>query len=219
MNMQKVFSSKNFLKWSVVAVVLAAMSVLAYSNRNGSFERVEASTVNTDTLAASRDPEKAVAAFNDAVKVFFSARCANCHPGGDIPTQGDDMTLHTQGVTRGKDGKGVYGMTCTTCHQNENLPGFHLPPGTNKDWHMPPADQPMVFQGLTAGQLCRNFKDPKKNGGHKTLRGAMDHIQKKDPLVMWAWEPGNGRTLPPMSFADFSAKIEEWVASGGDCPK
>ena len=122
------------------------------------------------------------------------------------------------GVTRGKDGKGVYGQKCTTCHQNENLAGDHMPPGTSKDWHMPPADQKMVFQGLTAGQLCRNFKDPSKNGGHKTLAGAMEHVQKKDPLVTWAWDPGNGRTVPPMSFEAFAAKVQEWVDNGGACP-
>ncbi|MEO8043168.1 MAG: hypothetical protein ABI646_11200, partial [Acidobacteriota bacterium] len=119
----------------------------------------------------------------------------------------------------GKDGKGVYGQKCTTCHQNENLEGAHLPPGTSKDWHMPPADMKMIFQGRTAAQLCRQFKDPKQNGGHKTAREAMEHIQKQDPLVMWGWEPGNGRTLPPMTFQAFSAKVEEWVANGAVCPE
>lgn len=211
-------SSANFLKVLVVAAAVVSVSAFGYVN-SVKVKRVEATTVNDEVIMNAPDPEKARAAFKDAVKVFFSARCANCHPGGDIPTQGDAMTPHAQGVTRGKDGKGVYGMQCTTCHQAENLPGEHMPPGTSKAWHMPPADQPMVFQGLTAGQLCRNLKDPKKNGGHKTLRESMDHIQKKDPLVIWAWDPGNGRTLPPMSFEEFSAKVEEWVVNGGACPE
>ena len=219
MNETKVFTLRNSLKLIVVVVAFFGVAALAYSSQLESLERVEASTVNDETLANSPDPEKAKAAFNDAVKVFFSARCANCHPGGEIPTQADKMTPHAQGVTRGKDGKGVYGMQCATCHQLENLPGEHMPPGTSKEWHMPPADQKMVFQGLTPGQLCRNLKDPRKNGGHKTLRESMDHIQKKDPLVTWAWNPGNGRTVPPMSFEDFSAKIEEWVVNGGACPE
>jgi len=215
----KVFSLRNSLKLLVVLTACFAVAALAYTNRLDRFERVEASTISAETVASSPDPEKAKAAFSEAVKVFFSARCANCHPAGDIPSQGDQMTPHTQGVTRGTDGKGVYGQKCTTCHQLENLPGEHMPPGASKEWHMPTAAQPMVFQGLTAAQLCQNFKDPKKNGGHKTLREAMDHVQKKDPLVMWGWNPGNGRTLPPMSFEEFSAKIEEWVSNGGDCPK
>lgn len=219
MNETKVFTLRNSLKMIVVMIAFFGVAALAYSNRIEEFERVNASTINDETIATSPDPAKAKAAFNEAVKVFFSARCANCHPGGDIPTQGDEMTPHTQGITRGKDGKGVYGQQCTACHQMENLPGEHMPPGTSKAWHMPPADQKMPFQGLTAGELCRNFKDPAKNGGFKTLREAMDHIQKKDPLVMWGWNPGNGRTLPPMSFEEFSAKVEEWVVNGGACPE
>lgn len=214
-----IFSNRTFTKLGVVAIACLTLAGFALSERLDHVNRVEDSVLNEAEIAAAPDPEKAKAAFNEAVKVFFSARCANCHPAGDIPTQGDEMTPHTQGVTRGKDGKGVYGQTCTTCHQLENLPGEHMPPGTSKEWHMPPKNQPMVFQGLTAGQLCRNFKNPAKNGGHKTLREAMDHIQKKDPLVTWAWNPGNGRTVPPMSFEEFSVKVEEWVSNGGACPE
>ncbi len=222
MNKPKSFKSRApgiAVKCAVISVVSLTLVGFALSERIASVNRVEPSVVTEGSIESAANPEKARAAFNEAVKVFFSARCANCHPAGDIPTQGDEMTPHTQGITRGKDGHGVYGQKCSTCHQLENLPGQHMPPGTTKEWHMPPANQPMVFQGLTAAQLCRNFKDPKKNGGHKTLREAMEHIQKRDPLVTWGWEPGNGRTRPPMSFEDFSAKVEEWVSAGGACPK
>ncbi len=212
-------SFSNALKLAVLFAACLSVAALGFATRVDRIEPVEASSLNDMAMLNSPDPKKARAAFNDAVKVFFSARCANCHPGGEAPTQGDAMVPHQQNVIRGKEGKGVYGMSCTTCHQHENLAGEHMPPGTSKDWHMPPADQRMVFQNISAAQLCRNFKDPAKNGGHKTLREAMDHIQKKDPLVMWAWNPGNGRTLPPMTFEEFSAKIEEWVKNGGDCPK
>src|SRR6476620_3969745 len=212
-------SKSTGLKLFVIVTSCLMLAGFAWSNRGDELRRVEASTVKESDIPLAPDPEKARAAFNEAVKVFFSARCANCHPASDVPTQGDAMTPHTQGVTRGPGGMGVYGMKCTTCHQRENLPGEHLPPGTSKIWHMPPADQKMVFQGITAAELCRNFKDPNKNGGHRTLAEAMDHIQKKDPLVMWAWEPGNGRTLPPMTFEAFAAKVQEWVDNGGACPK
>lgn len=213
------FSNRNALKLALIVIACLAVAGFAWVGRNAIPDRVDGSTMNEDTVAAAENPKAAKAAFNDAAKVFFSARCANCHPAGDVPTQGDEMTPHTQGVTRGKDGKGIYGQTCTTCHQNENLAGDHMPPGTTTDWHMPPANQKMVFQGLTPGQLCRNFKDPAKNGGHKTLAAAMEHVQKRDPLVMWGWNPGNGRSVPPMSFEEFSAKVEEWVKNGGACPE
>jgi cytochrome c5 len=213
----KIATRRNVKTILVVGMCLLLVG-FAWSNRNNRPERVEGSTLSEDEIAKAPDPAKARAAFNEAAKVFFSARCANCHPASDTPTQGDTMTPHTMGVTRGKDGHGVYGQRCNTCHQNENLPGEHMPPGTSKDWHMPPADQKMVFQGLTNGQLCRNFKDPSKNGGHKTLAAAMEHVQSRDPLVVWAWDPGNGRTVPPMGLEAFLAKVQEWVDNGGACP-
>ncbi|MGD9629387.1 MAG: hypothetical protein AB7V18_09090 [Pyrinomonadaceae bacterium] len=210
------FSKLNYLKLAVIVIAVFALAGFAWTGVRVGSPRVDNTLVGT--LGDAEREAVSVAAFNEAAKVFFSARCANCHPAGDVPTQGDQMTPHSQGVTRGEDGMGVYGMRCTTCHQNENLEGDHMPPGTTIDWHMPPADQKMVFQGLTAGQLCRNFTDPNRNGGLQ-VKSLMDHIQKRDPLVIWAWEPGNGRSTPPMSFEQFAAKVEEWVANGAACPE
>jgi hypothetical protein len=218
MKAEKDSSKRRGLKLAIIIGACLCLAGFAWSERLSRLDRVEGSSMTEADAALAPDPEKAKAAFKEAATVFFSARCANCHPAGDTPTQGDAMTPHTMGVTRGQLGHGVYGQKCTTCHQSENLAGEHMPPGTTKPWHMPPADQKLVFQGLTAGQLCRNFKDPAKNGGNKTLAAAMDHVQKKDPLVIWAWDPGNGRTLPPMSFEAFSAKVQEWVDNGGACP-
>lgn len=212
------FSKTNNLKLAVIGIAVFAFAGFAWTRGLG--PRVDNTLVGT---LGGNDAEReavSIAAFNEASKVFFSARCANCHPAGDIPTQGDAMTPHAQGVTRGKDGKGVYGMKCTTCHQSENLEGDHMPPGvdTPLGWHMPPADQKMVFQGLTAGQLCRNLKDASKNGGRKTPKDAIHHLEE-DPLVHWGWNPGNGRTTPPMSYKDFMAKMHEWVENGAACPE
>lgn len=211
-------SNRNALKIVLVGLTFFTVAGFAWTAGFDQPARVDGSTLNEEIVEAAPNPEKARAAFNEAAKVFFSARCANCHPAGDIPTQGDEMIPHTQAITRGKDGKGVYGQTCTTCHQSENLPGEHMPPGTSTPWHMPPANQKMVFQGLTTGQLCRQFKDPSKNGGKKTLKEAMHHLEA-DPLVLWAWDPGNGRTPPPMSHTEFMKNINDWISNGGACPE
>jgi hypothetical protein len=171
----------------------------------------------TASLKFTTKEKLAKSAFSEAYKVFMSPRCANCHPGGDVPTQNDSMALHLQNVVRGADGKGKYGMKCTTCHQLENLEGEHLPPGVSTGWHMPPENMKMVFQGRTAKQLCEQFKDPKQNGGKKTLAQAMEHLEK-DPLVLWGWSPGNGRTLPPMSHEEFMKNIHAWMDNGAACP-
>src|ERR1700674_5104596 len=86
--------------------------------------------------AASRE------AFLQVYKVFTSPRCQNCHPSGDSPLQGDDSHVHMQNVVRGKDGHGVYGMRCDTCHQTTNLAGEHMPPGKPK-WSLPSLEHKM----------------------------------------------------------------------------
>lgn len=205
------------LKLSIVVVFLALSFVALFTDRGPSIERVSATSNTVESASVTDDPVKARAAFNDAVKVFFSARCSNCHPAGDTPTQGDKMMPHTMGVIRGTDGKGAPEHRCDTCHQEMNLEGEGLPPGA-PNWHMPPADHKMPFQGVSAAELCRNLKDPKTNGGRKTLKEAVHHVET-DPLVMWAWSPGEGRTLPPLSHADFVAKLNDWINNGAACPE
>ncbi|MFZ3214674.1 MAG: hypothetical protein WA192_01300 [Candidatus Acidiferrales bacterium] len=158
----------------------------------------------------------AQAAFNRAWTVFDSPRCRNCHPSGDAPLQGDDGHTHIQDVKRGPDGKGVYGMRCNTCHQAANLPGANMPPG-NPNWHLPPPNMKMVIQGETAGQFCRQLKDPAQNGG-RTLAQVIEHVSS-DALVGWGWNPGDGRTLPPLNRPEFVAAMKAWVDAGASCPQ
>jgi cytochrome c5 len=165
--------------------------------------------------AYKSDAAAAQAAFNRAWTVFDSPRCRNCHPSGDAPLQGDDGHVHVQDVKRGADGKGVYGMKCNTCHQAANLPGANMPPG-NPNWHLPPAKMKMVIQGETAGEFCRQLKDPAKNG-NRTLAQIIEHVSSDD-LVGWGWNPGAGRTLPLLSRPEFVAAMQAWVDNGGGCP-
>jgi len=166
--------------------------------------------------APKSDSAAAQAAFNRAWTVFVSPRCQNCHPSGDAPLQGDDSHVHIQDVKRGPDGKGVYGMKCNTCHQAANLPGANMPPG-NPKWSLPPANMKMVIQGETAGQFCRQLKDPAKNG-HRSLAQIIEHVSS-DELVGWGWNPGDGRTLPPLDRPEFVAAMKTWVDNGAACPQ
>src|ERR1700682_778599 len=111
--------------------------------------------------AAKPDASASRAAFLQIYRVLTSPRCQNCHPAGDTPLQGDDSHVHLQNVTRGKDGHGVYGMRCDTCHQTTNLPGAHMPPG-NPKWSLPSAEEKMVFVGRSPAELCRQLKDSKR---------------------------------------------------------
>ena len=167
---------------------------------------------------ASPKPDAAASreAFLQVYKVFVSPRCQNCHPSGDAPLQGDDSHPHIQNVKRGKDGHGVYGMRCDTCHQSANLAGDHMPPG-NPKWALPPTEHKMVFVGRMPAQLCRQLKDPKQNGG-RSLQQLFEHVSSDD-LVGWGWDPGDGRTLPPLNRADTSAQMKVWIDGGAACPE
>ena len=121
-----------------------------------------------------------------------------------------------QNVVRGKDGHGVYGMRCNTCHQTANLPGEHMPPG-NPKWSLPSADLKMVFVGRSPAQLCRQLNDVKQTGG-RSLPQLLEHVSS-DELVGWAWDPGDGRTPPPLSRAETVAQMKIWIDGGGACPQ
>jgi hypothetical protein len=166
--------------------------------------------------AARPDTNESLAAFLQVYRVLTSPRCQNCHPAGDEPLQGDDSHVHLQNVKRGKDGHGVYGMRCDTCHQLNNLPGEHLPPG-NRKWALPSAGQKMVFVGRSPAELCKQLKDPKQNGG-RTFAELLDHVANDD-LVGWAWNPGDGRTVPPLSRVETAAEMKVWIEGGAACPE
>jgi hypothetical protein len=119
-------------------------------------------------------------------------------------------------VKRGKDGHGVYGMRCDTCHQTTNLSGEHMPPG-NPKWSLPSPEHKMIIVGRSPAELCRQLKDPKQTGG-RSLQQLLEHVSSDD-LVGWAWDPGTGRTPPPLSRAETIAQMKIWIDGGAACPQ
>jgi hypothetical protein len=162
----------------------------------------------------ARDDAAAAKAFEAIVPVLRHPRCMNCHSKGDFPRQGDDEHPHTMSMRRGSDGMGPPGVKCSTCHQDHNLVGVHMPPGA-PGWHLPSPDMPMIWEGLTDRQLCQFFKDPGRNG-HRSVEQIVEHMST--PLVLWGWNPGEGRTSVPTSEKEFLASVEEWASKGAACP-
>lgn len=197
------------MKRTIFFCVAVAMAIVI----NSSF-KPKPVKINARTTVA-KDSVGSVKAFMQVYKVLTSARCMNCHPSGDIPLQGDDSHFHTMSPQRGIDGKGVYAMKCANCHQDTNTPGLHTPPG-NPNWHLPPADMKMVFQGRTPHQLAKQLIDPKQNG-HKNKGELIAHAW--DGLVVGAWNPGEGRSVPPMSHAAFAKAWVAWITKGAYAPK
>jgi hypothetical protein len=194
---------------SVLVILLAVITGLAstsiHPGENPACESAE---------VLKKDSVKSVKAFLEAYQVLMSPRCVNCHPAGDVPLQGEDSHLHAMKPQRGKDGKGLNAMKCANCHRESNTPGVNMPPGA-PNWHMPPADMKMVFQGKTAHELAKQLMDPKQNG-NKTKEQLLAHVT--DPLVLVAWNPGEGRALPPISHQAFAEAWTTWIKYGAYAP-
>lgn len=194
-----------------LAFALAATASLALAVQCSS---PESSPQPAKARASVADAE-GVRAWDVVYGVLQHPRCMNCHPAGEVPLQFDDSRPHAQLVQRGVDGKGLYAMQCATCHGTANVPGAHMPPGA-PNWHLPKRDEPLVFQGKSKAELCRQMRDRAHNGG-KTPAQLVEHMAK-DPLVLWGWAPGDGREPVPTPHATFAAAAQTWVDSGCACP-
>ena len=169
------------VKTLLVLVIILATTALVTSSFKNSNDTSDSKfgNINKDSIAS-------VKAFMQVYKVLMSPRCMNCHPSGNIPLQGDDSHLHTMSPKRGEDGKGLYAMKCTNCHQPENTAGLHTPPG-NPKWQLPPANMKMVFEGKTPHELAIQIMDYTKNG-HKNKEQLLEHA--RDTLVKAGWAMG-----------------------------
>lgn len=195
---------------TVMAIILSVIVITAsaYKSKNNIVnDDTKLSAINTDSVESAQ-------AFLQVYKVLMSPRCMNCHPAGDRPLQGDDSHTHIMNVQRGKDGKGIYALKCSNCHQPENTPGLHTPPG-NPKWQLPPADMKMVFQGRSAHDLALQIMDYNRNG-HKNKEQLLEHA--RDTLVKIGWNMGEGRTPPPLQYDEFVKAWDTWINKGGYAP-
>lgn len=213
MKQQSENKTRYFLPLRAIAVMAIILSVIvittsAYKSKDNII------SVNTKYNSINADSVESAQAFLQAYKVLMSPRCMNCHPSGDRPLQGDDSHIHIMNVRRGKNGKGIYALKCSNCHQPENSPGLHTPPG-NPKWGLPPANMKMVFQGRSAHDLALQIMDYNRNG-HKNKEQLLEHA--RDTLVKAGWNMGEGRTKPPLQYDDFVEVWDAWLNKGGYAP-
>src|SRR5215468_3546258 len=156
--------------------------------------------------------QRSAALFTELGKVLQHPRCANCHPAGDRPRQGNAGRLHQPPVERGADGFGLPAMRCPICHQRANFEPVRMP--GRPQWHLAP--RKMGWEGKTLGEICAQLKDPERNGG-RSLDDLVHHIGR-DTLVGWAWAPGYGRESAPGTQEQAGTLAEAWVKTGAACP-
>ncbi len=149
--------------------------------------------------------------FAPIYEVLTHPRCLNCHTVTDFPRQGDERRRHDQLVMRGDDNHGVPTLQCSACHQKQNVADDNVPGAPH--WGLAPLS--MGWEGLNPQQLCEALKDQSKNGG-KDLAALLKHMSE-DPLVLWGFAPGEGRSLPPVDHPRFVELLSDWVAAGGPC--
>jgi hypothetical protein len=199
---------------SACAACLLFAAPFARAQTNAELRAPSAFSTISDVQARSR------ALFIEAAKVIMNPRCMNCHPAGDRPTQGNDMHPHFPATTRGPDGGGVPGNTCGACHFGRNVDilvgqrtSFSSIPGHPR-WGLAPIE--MAWEGKTVGEICRQIKDPQRNGG-RNLELLYEHLATDD-LVAWGWNPGAGRDPVPGTQQRLGELIRAWIDTGADCP-
>jgi len=197
-------------------VVLALAGLLSVASFVAAAPRPADLRAPADFARLPEGRERSLALFAEMGKVIQHPRCLNCHPRTDRPTQGDAMVPHSPPVVRGKDGHGAPGLHCSTCHGTANFAladGSGSVPG-DPHWHLAPAE--MAWVGKSLGEICRQIKDPARNGG-KSLDALVKH-NTTDSLVGWGWNPGAGREPAPGSQRLFGELTQAWVDAGAHCP-
>lgn len=158
------------------------------------------------TTASAQSP-----LFAPIFEVLTHPRCLNCHTETGFPRQGDERRRHDQLIVRGDDNHGAPTLQCSACHQEQNSPDGEVPGAPH--WGLAPLS--MAWENKTAFEVCTVLKDTRMNGG-KDLNALLEHMEK-DALVLWGFEPGGDRSLPPVDHARFVELLRVWVNAGGPC--
>lgn len=202
--------------WGALALGTAAVLLPVAMAARGESKPVQSTTIAAAAAEATDPAARSVALFAEMSKVMQHPRCINCHPRTDRPLQGEASAPHLPPVVRGADGHGAAGLECATCHSDANVAfanGEGSIPGA-PDWHLAPVS--MAWEGKSPGDICRQIKDPARNGG-KSLAALVEH-NSHDALIAWGWAPGKGRVAVPGTQAAFGALTRAWVESGAHCP-
>ena len=188
-----------------MAFVIGLLAFAAALWISGPLAAAEHATVpKSIAVAASEDG----ALFTAFVPVLRHPRCMNCHSQGDFPRQGDDGHPHAMNVRRGPHGHGVTAEKCSTCNDFA-VSGIAFSKVFNK----------VTDADANLDALLLEGRSPLVAGNYQFTPTGLSKFKASDKLVMWAWDPGEGRLPVPLSHDEFSAKVKQWADSGAPCPK
>ena len=74
----------------------------------------------------------------------------------------------------------------------------------------------MGWVGLDDRMLAKALTDRTKNGD-RSLTDLLHHLETEH-LVGWAWAPGEGRSVPPVSRAELVSAFKRWIEGGAVLP-
>lgn len=167
--------------------------------------------------------DEGLAAWNRIYEVVSHPRCANCHVGKSDrpmwsgPSYGDRPRVHGMNIRAGASRIGAETLLCSTCHidraDDNAIP--HAAPKVAASWRLAPIEADWF--GRSSVEICRQLRDPGRNGGrdHLDLAAHLDH----DLILHWAWTPGSGRAPAPFTLQDHVNDILEWGVAGFPCPE
>lgn len=209
--------NRSLLAAAIVASMIAPVSVVMVSAKGeGAKDVLPKGSV---TRATGLEAWKRIEA------VITHPRCANCHvdagavpiwtPAGETKARVHGMNIHG-GVSR----IGAEAVPCSTCHMTSALPNdpAPAPPRAGIPWQLAPVE--FLWIGKSGGEICRQLKDPDRNGG-RDAAGLLDHLRHDAELsgfIPRGWAPGEGRTSPPGTFEGHVRDMAMWGAAGQPCP-
>lgn len=196
------------LLWLAVAVAAPAMAE-------------EAAVTIDPPPAGSVSRAAGLEAWGRIFQVVSHPRCSNCHVGASgIPMwnglgYGEDVP-HGMHVAGGESRIGAEFVPCQTCHATNTGGGNDVPhaaPQVAATWMLAPVEA--EWQGKAAEEICRQLRDPDRNGG-RSAEDLARHLGR-DVILHWAWAPGGGRDPAPFTLQDHVNDILAWGAAGMPC--
>ena len=162
--------------------------------------------------AMAQQPDQAsrsIALFREAGKVLQQPALPQLPSGGRAAdaNRSHDAAHAVRGAR--PDGHGAPGLPCNACHHAANYAESGVP--GHPKWHLAPAS--MAWAGKSLGEICRQIKDPARNGGLDMPAPAAAHGRGHSGRLGLGARAASARPAPGTQ-AEFGATMRAWAETG-----